>query len=496
MKIKDYLYLSSLDIRRNPGRSIKTIFILALGLTFSIITVFTVFAFYFGTLHKLDNNLDFNSIKIQYYTDVQYTTSLDGSIKERNPELYIKADKDSFENYNGILYSPIYYYDQIYSIKADATQNLDKVASIKIGNSSQPFYSDVLYHTNYISIVSKLDVAFINRYYEQTINKSFLLAGREIKNSNELLVSSDLLSELNVTIDDVLNKEITITEPTPIYINVVNNSDENIYVLNRINNMKIVGIYNPMRYYENKVVKTKYFFNSGIILLSDSVYTPNTKEIDNKKYNIIDENFKEGMMMNLNNSPKDIIEKVLFFEDYASSSIFYDYALKNFSLTQMDYVTINDNYSSYTDFHNSITNITVFIGCLSIILIIIAIFNIYDIVSYNALKKKKNIGMMKAIGLKDKDAFKLFYCEFSLYMIISGLISITFSFSISGMFTISANSKLDFSSLGFDIGASVNFWFYFLALLIVYGVIFITSYLYILCVTKSLVKKKPVDLLR
>lgn len=501
MKNRDFLYLALLNSKRHIGSVLRTTFALITSLTFSTLLLFFVFAFYFGTLSNLDNSMEFNhlSFPISKWSNGIYS------------DIYL--DDEFLSNVDGvnyITYSNSRKFNSIEKEKIDENPLLEeRLIDVEINGNKYPYYEKL----EGTLLSSKMDINFLNSYSNEYNNKDFLIAGREIKDTNEIMLSKYFLRNIGVTnYGDILNKNITVYERKSNIIKdytlcEINNSNKT--EINKaicICNMTIVGIYNEF-YRTNKmgfgqinVVKKYGPYGKDFIVDSNSVkkiesYNISDKEIvfDKNESSFYDIKYEESS----NSDYSTVVD--MYFDNFNHSSKFYKYMLNEFGnihYSVADRIKTADFYTQYMQFHNTITSITIFLGIISFVVFIIALLNVFEIMGYIAIKKKQNIGMMKILGLKNKDIMKLVLSEFSIIMVISSIISFMISFLVSLIFTLTTNKSFRYESLDYDIGAYINFGYYFLAFASVFIVIsslaFISSYI----LTRKLVKEQGIRLIK
>ena len=112
------------------------------------------------------------------------------------------------------------------------------------------------------------------------------------------------------------------------------------------------------------------------------------------------------------------------------------------------------------------------------------------------VKMPKNIGMMKAIGMVDKDIFKMYVMEFSILLFRSTIIALIISFLPALGLTIYGNKAINYEAIGFDVGFHINIGYYFVSLALAVGTMYLLIYVYLIVVTRKLVKNKAITILK
>jgi hypothetical protein len=62
--------------------------------------------------------------------------------------------------------------------------------------------------------------------------------------------------------------------------------------------------------------------------------------------------------------------------------------------------------------------------------------------------------------------------------------------------TIYGNKAINYEAIGFDVGFHINIGYYFVSLIIVIGILYLLIYLYLIIVTRRIVKNKAITLLK
>ena len=209
----------------------------------------------------------------------------------------------------------------------------------------------------------------------------------------------------------------------------------------------------------------------------------------------------EEDLNNLNNKEGNVIQIVdlgittdyMFFSNFKNSHMAYDDFIKNYG---DKYNIFSNSNVNYIDFHNTIDTITSFLLVISIVIFIVSLLNCFEIIGYNVLKKQKNFGMYKAIGLNDKGILKLHIMEFSILLFRASIISLIVSFLPAIGLTIYGNKSVNYEAIGFDVGFHINIVYYFISLVLVIGIMYLLIYLYLVIVTRKIVKNKAITLLK
>ena len=186
---------------------------------------------------------------------------------------------------------------------------------------------------------------------------------------------------------------------------------------------------------------------------------------------------------------------VLFvtYPNKSSLNKFLDYYVsldnnyKNGKLNIGDYrISLNDTFLSIVETTSTIvmvlTHVFIWIG---VAFAIFAALLFYNFISISINNKKREIGILRAVGAKKIDVFKIFFSEAFIIGMINFLISSFLTFVLSFIFNSDIGRQLN---LAFDI-LSPNIWVFLMLFGIAIGVSFISSLLPV----SIIANKKPID---
>ena len=496
MRFKDYIYLSRLNIKRNKKRSRRTILSLVIGLTFSILTLYVLIGFNLSALSHLDNDAKFNTFLMHYAGE---NAPADAS------KYYIPVkDRNKIRQMDGIdTVIPFNYVIEIDTVDKRLVENNwsleSQLARVKYDGKEEYIYDD-----GGIYAINDLDLDYFNNYSMYYYEKPFLEFGRKAEKSGEIMVSKEFLTISKISIDEAIGKKISISTYSRLYgayNKYYDNNGQEIDSLriDIVNNMTIVGVYNSF-------YKGVYPLSGFGIITEDSLYYPKQHVESEKKaiatYNKIffDEDLRNmsdsnGKVVRLHYGD-DTYSDYIFFKNYKYSHLAYENIAKEYSDNIASCISKDRTYIPYIEFHKTIDNITIFISVISLIILVISLLNCFEIIGYNIIKKQKNLGMMKALGMSDKGILKMHITEFSLLMFKSTILSLIFSFIPAIILTIYGNKSINYEAIGFDVGFHINIIYYFVSLLLVVGIMYLLIYLYLIIVTRKLVKNKAITILK
>jgi len=285
--------------------------------------------------------------------------------------------------------------------------------------------------------IKENNMSYITNYYDllkgnlPTKKEELLLVIDENNSIDEELLNKLNLKE-NITFDDILNIKLSIATNNNYYEKInnhykVKSNLEEIY--NNSLKLKIVGIIRPKKD-KLDIIEIK----SGIIYTEELI---NYIFKENKNSNIVkyqkENNFnvltginfnneieKEIILSNLgeNNNPLGIY---IYPKNFKSKNKITRY-LDNYKENKIIYIDQAEMFTTIIkNFINAITLILVAFSCISLIISSIMI----GIITYiSVLERKKEIGILRALGARKKDIKRIFTAETFIIGFTSGVIGI------------------------------------------------------------------------
>ena len=346
-------------------------------------------------------------------------------------------DFDKTDGKIGIKSKENIYINKIDDDYIDYIKNIKEIKYINYGyDMFIPIISDTfkIVDNNYLKAIPAVD--YINDNYE-------VLYGRNIKNKNEILlkvdinnnVDSELFNSLNINseidFNNIIGRKIKIINNNDYYIKngnyyVINENNKEMY--NKSNNeLSIVGIVkekeetdnNNYLYCDNSIINDLIDINKN----SDIVKSQITSN-----YNVL------GIDMD-----KDMLLKYLGYELLPSSINIYVDNLKDKKVvidkldeynSKFDKVIYVDTMAEAIDIvRNFISIISIILILFSIIAIIISSLMIGILTNVRVLERKKEIGILRSVGISKSEVRKVFDIE----NIFIGIISFIIGFIIINM---------------------------------------------------------------
>jgi len=248
---------------------------------------------------------------------------------------------------------------------------------------------------------------------------------------------------------------------------------------------KLFNIYDNEEYGETKEVEVVgIFYGENInsseykLILNDNLYKELTKkEIENgypvfKETKYVDNGFYDSVYVSFDKSDEQIDK---FYDIY--SNLKYN---ENSSRTSLTGTTI----SMLDTVNYMIEEFSKIFFWVGLVFAIFASLLFSNFISVSISYKKREIGILRAIGAKGKDVFKIFFSESFVVAMICIILSCTLSIVLSTLL----NNAL-------DLGVTVLV-FGVLSFIFVIGIALITSVLATFLPVNKAARKKPIDSIR
>lgn len=314
----------------------------------------------------------------------------------------------------------------------DYVNNIDKIKYITNDyDISLPLISDTYnkIDNKYLKIIPSED--YISNNYE-------ILAGRNVKNKNEILLKLDnynnadskLINNFNINsdidYDDIIGRKIKVIINDDYYIKngkyyIINNNNRELYNKSNIS-LEIVGVIKEKNETDNNnyLYCSQELINEIININSDSMIV---------KDQIISQNNILG-----NDIDRDILLSYLGYETLPSQiNIYVDNLNDKDKVTKLldDYNLDNDKMVYVDTMASAIDIVKKFIAIISVVLILFSVVAIIIsslmigiLTNVRVLERKKEIGIFRSLGASKLDIKTLFNIENIFIGIISLFISI------------------------------------------------------------------------
>lgn len=388
------------------------------------------------TLNKLTSKND-----LEEYPDIDYVIVEDDNMmnsvshKNKIDKKYLNyVEKMDSENISGITY---YYTMNINLInKIDGTykqiQNLQTMSQI-------PFKLDN-------------DNTIIEEKYD-------ILAGKEAKNKDELMIIVDSKNQISKDILEMFGidnkKKVDYSELIGQEIKVVMNDDyyqrmgkyftlnqdyESVFNSKNSLTLKVVGIARLKEEYPSYVTKSSICYTNELsnYLIEKNIESEIVKAQKNADYNVLtgeklatESNLmsevatKETMISYLGGD--EIPYGILIYpKDFSAKDKIIDYLDEyNKDLTTEEKIIYTDQAEILSGLSNNIMNaVTIVLIAFSAISLVVSCIMIGIITYISVLERTKEIGILRAIGARKKDITRVFNAETFIIGLLSGLIGI------------------------------------------------------------------------
>ena len=150
------------------------------------------------------------------------------------------------------------------------------------------------------------------------------------------------------------------------------------------------------------------------------------------------------------------------------------------------YFTFWDDSLSYVEFVGNMlmmfSSIFLYVG---IGLAVFSMLLFYNFISISINNKKREIGILRAVGAKRADVFKIFYSEACIIALLNFLLSVICTFALSFLMNVelAKNALITFSVMNPNI----------LVVLAIFGVALLAAFISSFLPVISLANKKPID---
>ena len=154
----------------------------------------------------------------------------------------------------------------------------------------------------------------------------------------------------------------------------------------------------------------------------------------------------------------------------------------------VSYTIQNANYAAISSLNSTVALLSAIFLYAGIGVAVFAASLLFNFISVSIADKKREIGILRAVGAKSSDVFKIFLSESMLIVAVCSLASIIITAVISAVVNakISATLGLTFSPFAFGI----------LSVLMITGIAVITALISTILPVWFFSKKKPVDTIR
>lgn len=477
MKYKDYKRLSKISLKSRKKTTRSTVRGISFGLILLLPLLFIVIAFHIDLNKEVDKDASIRVFNIGFSKEI------------KGNDNYISV---MLENYS----------EQVYEIKG--VENIIKYNQYSFNNKIS-FYDDNISGTNYkspfeitigdkkITLDHHLKNVDTENYSENNVgiyvvdtsvgnsifikadsevleNKNPLVAGNEFStnSSKEIMISSAFLSQYNLTSEDVINKNITITyelqdgyDITTSKTSITGTDSLNYYKtipVNILKDFKIVGVFDSNIYKSEVRANTQYeYYNefntyeTYFWVTNDSLYNVNNNsylpeylsvEVDNgdgyfynksayyysdtplnlannaKNNNSVFIPLGMGAKQNQLNNTVPTYSALIEFESYkdANNAVgvvnsLYEQGAVGIEDPSITDSYMNDTFNNYRMFYNVFTYVCIVLAIFGGVIFFATLLNLYNTIHYSVQSRRNYLGMIRAIGMKSKEVTKMYFVE-------------------------------------------------------------------------------------
>ena len=472
MKRKDYKRLAKISLKARKKTTRSTVRGISFGLILLMPLLFIVIAFH------LDLNKEVNKDPSIRVFNIDYSNE---DVKEGYSITTMKEEKlDKISEIKGV--ENIIKYNQ-YTFTNSMTQwdesinNMKKLSPFEVVIGDKTFSLDYDLGTTEDYRSDEVGITVIDKDYgnsiflkaDYSVSNSPLYAGKEFSSNSakEIMISSNILKYYNLTVEDVLNKNITInyvlqsSYDTTTSLTEANNTSiqpfEGIPV-SILKDYKIIGVFdssiyktevrmNTQKSYMSKEDKYETYFwitTDSVLGVNDSSYIPEIIRIeveteDGYSYQRTLYYYKDtpvnlsksakanglafiplGMgVRNGDNGDSIISFKTLVeFESYGAAnnavSVVNGLYEEGATGTEDQSVTtsyMQDTFMNYRMFYNVFTYACIVLAIFGGVIFFATLLNLYNTIHYSVQSRRNYLGMIRAIGMKGKEVTKMYFVE-------------------------------------------------------------------------------------
>ena len=450
MNDRELMRMAEADIKNNRKQNQNTVASASFSMTILIIVLFLGWAFYGG----LRSSVRKYKVASSYMVTCSDETDL-SSVKS----IFNKEDVEEEMDYasTALLY-------HFYRNETDSSLVFDypviTIDGVEYSNKGK--YSKDIFNACPSDVFLENEEEYMKKAFDSS---PIVLWRGYLKSDREMIVSSSLLDGLGVSYEEAIGKSISYHAVQ----SLKKNSDE-VANLSVFEDFIIAGVFDERLYASPSRGESDYEMPSFIIKNFESLHLPEYQETYN--HSIIQ--FKDFKRCYLYLNPlryqyDSMIEKQKYMIYYVSAVI-------------SDY----DNYRSVFGF------LIQFFSIVGVVVLFAAVINLYLTVSYSYFRKRRYLGIEKAVGMKNKDVMKLFLFENLLALKKVAIISTSLSFVLCLVSCLALNATI-FRSMSFGtVNLKLNFMYYFPVVLAYTAFIVLVSVLisWLVCVRDM---KKPVS---
>ena len=484
MNNKNIFHLCFIKMKSN--KKISLFYILGFFLLLFLLTLLLLILFInnYGLFGKIKNEKINSCIYLQ--------------LNDINNEKFSLNDFETLTENKYKIYKN-YYFNYYYEEKILGKRENIEYPKIILDNKEYYYLGNDVHDTKFIFYdLSKNEHIFDeeeNEYCKKYSDYGSIILGVDTPNKGEVIISSNLLDELQISYDDALNKTISFKQKInlsyELFYNNMNITDDYKDEEYIFKDFKIVGIYNSFiskRGIDNFNLVNDFIFNQNSFYETLDLKISNNRIDFTRHPHELYQESNELKCVNLlsnNNYSNIIIQFDNLDETVKYINKINDYT-KNKYNQKFDYQATN-SLKVYLNYSPIINLGTIILVISEIILFVIIFSNIFINIYYSINKNYKYLKMLKAIGMTDTNIKKTYLFETLIYFILGTIINLIvitiMMLTFKSIFShLSKNTIMESYSL--------NFIYYYLSFIIVFVLILLFIFIVSLIALKPLGKEK------
>lgn len=458
MKLKDHVRLSKISLKAKKKTTKATVRGISFGLILLLPLLFLVSAFYIDLNQEVNKESGIRVFDIPVIETKTEDTYLDSILVSD-----IKKIND-LEGVSNIIEYNQYY---LYAYSNEKSEDFVTHLSIRVGEDVIPLNKHLVEEKGEKSPFIGLSVLndentkdiFLKSDYDVLNGNSPLVSGSTFssKSKQEIMLSSNLVNMYNFS-EEIVGKTISLSQilvkTDSITINKTDVSGNELdnyggLEINLFKDFKVVGIYDSAIYQTGIRHKTHSFnysnndfYGTDFWITNKSInntYLPELVKIQNEDNdttafyyesnpislakNAIDLGyaflpFGFGAILKMHDGIKAAY-CLVEFDSYANANkavSIINSLIEDSGLLNSESISINENYmvetfASYRLFYNIFTYVCIALAIFGGIIFFATLLNLYNTIHYAVQSKKNYIGMLRAIGMKNKEVLRLYLME-------------------------------------------------------------------------------------
>lgn len=458
MKLKDHVRLSKISLKAKKKTTKATVRGISFGLILLLPLLFLVSAFYIDLNQEVNKESGIRVFDIPVIETKTEDTYLDSILASDIKKL------NDLEGVSNIIEYSQYY---LYAYSNEKSEDFITHLSIRVGEDVIPLNKHLVEEKEEKSPFIGLSVlndenaqdVFLKSDYDVLNGNSPLVSGSTFSSNSkqEIMLSSNLVNMYNLS-EEIVGKTISLsqilvkTDSITINKTDVSGNEFDNYVgldVNIFKDFKVVGIFNSEIYQTSIRHKTHSFnysnndfYGTDFWITNKSInntYLPELVKIQNEDYdttafyyesnpvslakNAIDLGyaflpFGFGVNLKMYDGIKTAY-CLVEFDSYASANkavSIINSLITDSALLSSESISVNENYmvetfASYRLFYNIFTYVCIALAIFGGIIFFATLLNLYNTIHYAVQSKKNYIGMLRAIGMKNKEVLRLYLME-------------------------------------------------------------------------------------